>query len=220
MIILGRARGPSWLASSLLHHHTFSTGRATSLVSTARSFSISSSSISPSPPIPSPSPLEDPTSQILHKLTVKERQLFGLLTTVQREHFPDTVLRVAGGWVRDKLLGLDSDDIDIALDNVSGVEFATRVGKTLRSRENRSQKTKREKYAEYGMYVVKKNPEKSKHLETASLEVFDFDVDFVNLRSEHYDDPESRVPTREEYGEASVDASRRDLTMNVSVLCM
>ena len=32
-------------------------------------------------------------------------------------------LRIAGGWVRDKLLGKESDDIDIALDNMSGEEF-------------------------------------------------------------------------------------------------
>jgi tRNA nucleotidyltransferase (CCA-adding enzyme) len=34
------------------------------------------------------------------------------------------VIRIAGGWVRDKLLGLDNDDIDVALDNVSGNTFA------------------------------------------------------------------------------------------------
>jgi peroxiredoxin family protein len=33
-------------------------------------------------------------------------------------------IRVAGGWVRDKLLGLESDDIDVALDEASGVQFA------------------------------------------------------------------------------------------------
>lgn len=29
-------------------------------------------------------------------------------------------MRVAGGWVRDKLIGKDSDDIDIALDDMLG----------------------------------------------------------------------------------------------------
>ena len=30
------------------------------------------------------------------------------------------VVRIAGGWVRDKLLGFESDDIDVALENCSG----------------------------------------------------------------------------------------------------
>jgi len=32
-------------------------------------------------------------------------------------------LRVAGGWVRDKLLSLESDDIDITLDTMMGEAF-------------------------------------------------------------------------------------------------
>jgi len=31
---------------------------------------------------------------------------------------------VAGGWVRDKLYGKESNDIDIALDDLLGSEFA------------------------------------------------------------------------------------------------
>lgn len=38
-----------------------------------------------------------------------------------------TVLRVAGGWVRDKLMGMESDDIDIALDDMFGEEFANMI---------------------------------------------------------------------------------------------
>lgn len=40
-------------------------------------------------------------------------------------------LRVAGGWVRDKLLGNDSKDIDIALDTVTGAQFAEALQKML-----------------------------------------------------------------------------------------
>lgn len=44
------------------------------------------------------------------------------------EHFGlSTTLRAAGGWVRDKLLGKQSDDVDIALDNMLGKDFAEKV---------------------------------------------------------------------------------------------
>ena len=41
-----------------------------------------------------------------------------------KENNKKTVLRVAGGWVRDKLIGKESSDIDIALDDMYGEEFA------------------------------------------------------------------------------------------------
>jgi hypothetical protein len=36
-------------------------------------------------------------------------------------------VRVAGGWVRDKILGLPSHDVDVAVDSLTGVQFATLV---------------------------------------------------------------------------------------------
>ncbi|CAM9940729.1 unnamed protein product [Discosporangium mesarthrocarpum] len=41
--------------------------------------------------------------------------------------------------------------------------------------------------------VIAKNPEKSKHLETATVQVGGFWIDFVNLRTESYSH-ESRIP--------------------------
>ena len=38
----------------------------------------------------------------------------------QRQSQSQVVVRIAGGWVRDKLLGFESDDIDVALENCSG----------------------------------------------------------------------------------------------------
>lgn len=43
------------------------------------------------------------------------------------------VVRVAGGWVRDKILGVPTHDIDIAVDQLSGVQFATLVQHYLQS---------------------------------------------------------------------------------------
>ena len=86
------------------------------------------------------------------------------------------LLRVAGGWVRDKLLGKPSHDVDIALDNVSGVQFAEAVNDHLDSRGMPKSKIGR----------IMANPDQSKHLETATVKVCGFEVDFVNLRSETY----------------------------------
>lgn len=56
-----------------------------------------------------------------------------------------TTLRVAGGWVRDKLVGqeqgshqrklskVDKMDIDIALDNCMGGDFAVKLNRYLAS---------------------------------------------------------------------------------------
>jgi len=45
-----------------------------------------------------------------------------------------TTLRCAGGWVRDKLMGRQSLDIDIALDNMLGKDFAQKVNEHLAAR--------------------------------------------------------------------------------------
>lgn len=121
------------------------------------------------------------------KLTPQESEIFSRLQSVCPS---GTQLRVAGGWVRDKLLGLSSSDIDIAISNMTGQEFAKLLG---------------------GYHLIKANPEKSKHLETATVNIAGLSVDLVNLRSEVYSD--SRIPEMS-FGTPEEDASRRDLTIN------
>ena len=41
--------------------------------------------------------------------------------------------------------------------------------------------------------MIKKNPEQSKHLETATIQIFGLWLDFVNLRGEEYAE-DSRIP--------------------------
>ena len=65
----------------------------------------------------------------------------------------------------------------------------------------------------HGVGVVLKNPEKSKHLETATMKVGTFWIDFVNLRAEEYTQ-DSRIPDLMRIGTPSEDAFRRDLTIN------
>lgn len=73
-----------------------------------------------------------PARQI--KLTPEETNLFDFLLYIQHVYAPKTRLRVAGGWVRDKLRGAESQDIDIALDNVHGKKFAGFITKFQRQR--------------------------------------------------------------------------------------
>lgn len=58
-----------------------------------------------------------------------------------------------------------------------------------------------------------KNPEKSKHLETATMRINNYWIDFVNLRAEEYTS-DSRIPDLMRIGTAEEDAFRRDLTIN------
>lgn len=66
-------------------------------------------------------------------LTEQEKELFAVLKAVVAHSSPSTVLRCAGGWVRDKLLGKDSHDIDIALSDKKGAEFAEDINAYLAS---------------------------------------------------------------------------------------
>lgn len=137
------------------------------------------------------------------QLTEHEAKLFELLKAVEAHFQLSTVMRVAGGWVRDKIMGLDSHDIDIALDNMSGNAFAMKVNEYL---ELKGEET-------HSIGVIQSNPDQSKHLETATVKVLGSWIDFVNLRSETYAD-DSRIPSQVGIGTPEQDAHRRDLTIN------
>ncbi len=147
-------------------------------------------------------------ANILHDpnivLTPRECDVFGIVREAATLGGTGTVARVAGGWVRDKLLGKSSDDIDIALDNMKGTDFAALVQQVVRGR-----------VGEAGVKqfnVIKANPSQSKHLETATMRVVGTDVDFVHLRTETYSEG-SRIP-EVQIGTAAEDSFRRDLTIN------
>ncbi|CAI0554435.1 unnamed protein product [Linum tenue] len=136
------------------------------------------------------------------ELTEVERKIFDRLLGTLRKFNLTTELRVAGGWVRDKLLGKECYDIDIAIDNMSGSQFVDSVKDYLETVNEVAQ----------GDCVIARNPDQSKHLETARMRLFDQWIDFVNLRCEDYNE-NSRIPTMK-FGTAEEDAYRRDLTIN------
>jgi tRNA nucleotidyltransferase (CCA-adding enzyme) len=119
--------------------------------------------------------------------------------------------------VRDKLLGIQTSDIDIALSTMTGVQFA----EVLTDFYSRNEAEYSQQATEIGIPSrllftgFKKttcNPGMSKNLETAIGKVFGLDIDLVNLRTEVYT-PNSRSPLME-FGTAREDAFRRDATIN------
>ncbi|KAI1089094.1 hypothetical protein F5B19DRAFT_485481 [Rostrohypoxylon terebratum] len=151
------------------------------------------------------------------ELTSKEAQLKDLLLDVAK--FIDgpgdveepVVLRWAGGWVRDKLLGIQSHDIDTAINVMTGEAFALKLCELCQQPDTIEKHAIAE--SDVGnLHKIARNPEKSKHLETTTIRLFGYDVDFVNLRKESYTQ-DSRNPQME-FGTAEEDALRRDATVN------
>ncbi|KAL0020486.1 hypothetical protein WJX77_009582 [Trebouxia sp. C0004] len=126
----------------------------------------------------------------LHEVQLKksEQDLFDILRATAKQAGLKTTLRCAGGWVRDKLLGKDSVDIDVALDDLLGTQFAEHLSTYLQSQ---GQKAGR-------IAVVQANPEKSKHLETAKVTIneledafrrdFTFNSMFYNINTTEVED--------------------------------
>lgn len=150
-------------------------------------------------------------------LTPRESQLRHLLLNVaqyinESNDVEEKVeLRFAGGWVRDKLLNIESHDIDTAINVMTGHSFTLKLKEYLDNKDNLKYNSMRPQ--DIGsLHKILANPEKSKHLETATIKILSFDVDFVNLRKETYSE-DSRNPQME-FGTAVEDADRRDATIN------
>ncbi|EGO02775.1 hypothetical protein SERLA73DRAFT_176148 [Serpula lacrymans var. lacrymans S7.3] len=142
------------------------------------------------------------------ELTEAENEVCTLLDECTRnlrdEHGITTSCRIAGGWVRDKLLGKQSNDIDIALTDMMGVTFAEHLSSYI---------SKHKDLDVHKIAKIESNPGQSKHLETARTTLCGVELDFVNLRSEEYAE-NSRIPTEVAFGTPLQDALRRDITIN------
>ncbi|KAF7841784.1 putative CCA tRNA nucleotidyltransferase 2 [Senna tora] len=91
--------------------------------------------------------------QVNNKIEVSdlEKKIFDRLLGTLSKFGLQTQLRVAGGWVRDKLLGKECNDIDIALDNMMGSQFVDKVREYLCNRRRCARSLcnrKSEEYAE------------------------------------------------------------------------
>lgn len=133
-----------------------------------------------------------------------EQKIIDFVRKVSR--LTGTTARIAGGFVRDKLLGVPSKDIDITLDNVTGVQFAKACFEVSKQdSQTNGQITE--------PVANERDDPRVQALGTTYLWMFGYPIDLVSLRKEDYPDPTSRVPVIVP-ATASEDALRRDLTIN------
>ena len=124
-------------------------------------------------------------------LTELEKKIFDFLIHIkEKNNLNNTIIRVAGGWVRDKLLGLENNDIDITVTNINCNEFAVLINQELYPN----------KYIIGSSY---KNNKKLKNLEIVKVPIYGIIIDIVNLSLDK-NNKENPI----------FDAERRDITIN------
>ena len=138
--------------------------------------------------------------EIRFNLNPVEQELFDVLLKVAQPL--GTNVFAVGGFVRDKLLGKESDDIDIMVDNMSGEKFAHQVTRFLGNKDP---------------HVIRANPEATKNIETAKTYLVlpsgaEVEVDFAQARTDTYD-AKTRNPITKPASPKD-DAFRRDFTFN------
>jgi tRNA nucleotidyltransferase/poly(A) polymerase len=150
------------------------------------------------------------------KITItdpNEQKLFDMLKDYIKDK--DVVLRVAGGWVRDKILRKENDDIDFTVANIAG------MGMSGKSFSDTLCAHIKERGADSGWDCNDKTlaSQQTQGLETATLIISvpsepkkSFELDFVGFRSEVYSE-DSRVPIVSP-GTIIQDTERRDFTIN------
>jgi len=130
-----------------------------------------------------------------------EQEIIKAIREVINLYSPDTEAYIVGGFVRDRLLGIPSNDIDIMISNISSEKFSKFITNHLGLKES---------------HLIKSNPEKSKFISTNKIFLptseGEKEIDIAQARTETYNEdsriPETQTATPEE------DADRRDLTIN------
>lgn len=132
----------------------------------------------------------------------EEQKIFDIILKTIAFFNLGTTARVAGGWVRDKIMSKQSKDIDIAVDNMMGAKFADYIEMYCRRNNIDIKKG-----------LISAKPDQGKNLETAIVYLFGNEIEIVNLRDEKYDG-ESRHPETIITDSPIKDAFRRDFTIN------
>ncbi len=142
-------------------------------------------------------------------LNPTEDRIFSFIREASKEIPGQPVARVAGGWIRDKLLGKPSKDVDITVDIMKGIEFAEYLKQFAVKRYGAEQNI---------IGTIKgteARPEQIKNLAVAFLRIFGQEVEILNLRANEVYEEGNRNPVSTEANvTAEQDAFRRDLTIN------
>lgn len=146
------------------------------------------------------------------QLNTLERKIFGFIQDAIDEMPQRPTARVAGGWVRDKLLGIESDDIDITIDQMSGADFVQFLDVIAKHRFGNNSPV-RILNADF-----ETSDEQVKRIAAGQISIYGQQIDVVSLRKESWTNPTTgeklvRNPIIVE-GTPAEDAFRRDLTIN------
>lgn len=110
-----------------------------------------------------------------------------MLLSIVREKKLTTTLRVVGGWVRDKLMGLESNDIDFAIDSMPLEEFAQLIDEHMNA-EAAAAQTDHQYQKAYSLR--KANTENMKSLSIITIShPCGLSLDFVNLEKDSNGEP-------------------------------
>ena len=140
-----------------------------------------------------------------------EQKIFNFLKAAKQNipELRDVEFRVAGGWIRDKLMNKESDDIDIAVSKFSGIELV----RLLESFAKRNNIEGIGRAHEVSLEKTNEPTEKNPGLMVGAIPIFGQKVEFVPMRTEVYSQ-ESRQPIIQRTDDVKADAKRRDLTIN------
>jgi len=147
------------------------------------------------------------------QLTELEQKIFGFLVNAKKSipQAKNVDLRIVGGWTRDKLLGTESDDIDIAISSMSGIEFAELLQQYAASNNiegvSKGYAVSLEKSSE------PTDEDSNPDLMVGGIKIFGQKVEFVPMRTETYT-ADSRQPIIQRTDNVKDDVVRRDLTIN------
>ena len=134
---------------------------------------------------------------------------------MSRRSVPTLEIWFVGIWVRDKVTGVRSADVDVTLSMMEGKQFADALEDFYGDKGARY----RDEAHKLGVpsdfrppHIHYRTPETSWRLETRGINIFGVDVNFVSLRVETWV-PHLVIP-KVKFGTADQDAHRRDATIN------